>query len=182
MILKILTAWIIKELVCTMIRIWKWVKYSRIKNQNLQCVTVAAAHSQRSDPIHILHGTLSYGRRRRYEILVRCDFDIFGAFRLFAACIIFLAKDFCLDPTVCGIWLILYLCSTISYRGKKIWDWFAFVCINEENIENFGLGRIMMSGGLDYSSMKNQNLQCVTVAIACGQRSDPFYMLHDTLS
>ena len=87
----------------------------------------------------MIHGTLSYWRRMRYEILVRCDFDIFGAFRLFAACIIFLAKDFCLDPTVCGIWLILYLCSTISYRGKKIWDWFAFVCINEENIENFGL-------------------------------------------
>ena len=45
------------------------------------------------------------------------------------------------------------------------------MCIVEENIENFGLGTIMMSGGLDYSCMRNQNHQCVTVAVACGQRS-----------
>ena len=56
------------------------------------------------------------------------------------------------------------------------------MCIYEENIENFGLGTIMMSGGLDYSCMMNQNHKCVTVAVACGQRSDPFYMLHGTLS
>ena len=32
------------------------------------------------------------------------------------------------------------------------------VCIFKENKENVGLGRIMMSGGLDYSRMRNQNL------------------------
>ena len=62
----------------------------------------------------------------------------------------------------------------MSYRGKCRWDWLAFVCIYEENVENFGLGRIMMSGDLDFSRMKNHNLQCVTVTVACGQRSDPF--------
>jgi len=56
------------------------------------------------------------------------------------------------------------------------------VCIYEENIEHVGLGRIMMSGGLHYSRMKNQNLQYVTVAVACSQRSDPIYIRHGTLS
>jgi len=56
----------------------------------------------------------------------------------------------------------------MSYRGKKIWDWLAFVCIYKENIEIFCLGRIMMSGGLDYSRMRNLNLQCVAVGVACG--------------
>ena len=36
--------------------------------------------------------------------------------------------------------------------------------------------------GLDYSCMRNYNLQCVIVIFACGQRSDPFYMLHGILS
>mmetsp|Transcript_7602 Transcript_7602/g.9745 ORF Transcript_7602/g.9745 Transcript_7602/m.9745 type:complete len:105 (-) Transcript_7602:62-376(-) len=53
----------------------------------------------------------------------------------------------------------------MSYCGKKIWDRLAFVCIYDENIENFSLGRIIMTGGLDYSSMKKQNLQCVTVQL-----------------
>ena len=32
------------------------------------------------------------------------------------------------------------------------------MCTFEENKENVGLGKIMMSSGLDYSSMRNQNL------------------------
>ena len=57
-----------------------------------------------------------------------------------------------------------------------------YLCIYYENTENFGQERTMMLGGLNYSCMRNQNLQCVTVVVACGQRSDPFYMLHGTLS
>jgi len=60
-----------------------------LRNQNPQCVTVAVACGQRSDPFNILHSTLSYWRRMRYEILVRCDFEIFVTLRLFANCIIF---------------------------------------------------------------------------------------------
>jgi len=33
-------------------------------------------------------------------------------------------KHFRLDPTVSGIWWISYLCSTMSFLGKWIWDWF----------------------------------------------------------
>ena len=35
-----------------------------------------------------------------------------------------------------------------------------------------------MSGCLDYSRMKNQNLQYVTVAVACSKWSDSFNMLN----
>ena len=54
----------------------------------------------------------------------------------------FLVKDCRLDPTIFGIWLIFYLCSTMLYPGKWIWDWLAFLCIHGENVENFGLGRM----------------------------------------
>jgi len=67
-------------------------------------------------------------------------------------------KYFRLDPTISLIWLISYLCSIIWYRGKWIWDWLTSVCTFEENKENVGLGKIMMSSGLDYSRTRNQNL------------------------
>ncbi len=35
------------------------------------------------DLIYMLHGTLSYGIRMRYENFVRCDFEIFVALILF---------------------------------------------------------------------------------------------------
>ena len=40
----------------------------------------------------------------------------------------------------------------------------------------------MMSCGLDYSCTTNENLQYVTVVIACRQMSVPITMLHGTLS
>jgi len=60
--------------------------YSCTTNQNLQYVTVVIACRQRSDPINMLHGTLSYRRRMRFEFLIRCDFEIFVALRLFVDC------------------------------------------------------------------------------------------------
>jgi len=39
------------------------------------------ACGQRSDPFYMLHGTVSYGKRMKYEILVHCDFEIFEVFR-----------------------------------------------------------------------------------------------------
>jgi len=79
------------------------LKYSCMRNQNLQCVTVVVARGQRSDPFYMLHGTLSYGRRMRYEILVCCDFEIFVALRLLSIASFFLLKDFRPDPSIRGI-------------------------------------------------------------------------------
>jgi len=40
----------------------------------------------------------------------------------------------------------------------------------------------MMLGSQEYSCMRNHNLQCVTVVVAFGLRSDPFHMLHRPVS
>ncbi len=66
--------------------------------------------------------------------------------------------------------------------GELIWGWLLFVYIYEETTENFDQKRIMMSGGLDYSCTTSQNLQNVTVVIACRQMLHPINMLHGTLS
>jgi len=34
--------------------------------------------------------------------------------------------------------------------------------------KKFGQNRFMMLGGLNYSCVRNQNLQCVTLEVACG--------------
>jgi len=103
-------------------------------------------------------------------------------------------REFCSAQIICRLqwntfaWTLLlmqfdwYHIFAALCHGKWIWDWFTSVCIYEENIENVSLGRIMMSGGLDYSRMKDQNLQYVTVAIVCSQRSDPIYIRHGILS
>jgi len=73
--------------------------YSCTTNQNLQGVTVVVACGLRSDPFYMLHGILSYGRRMRYENLVRCDFNAQIICRLHP---FFLLKDFHPDPTISG--------------------------------------------------------------------------------
>jgi len=113
----------------------------------------------------------------RYETLVRYGFEIFVVLRLFAECIIFSSERF--SPGPYYLWNLIDILSlqhsVMPWKMNLGLAYFCvYICIYEENVENFGLGTITMSGGLDYSCMRNQNHQCVTVAVACGQRS--YYM------
>jgi len=60
--------------------------YSCTTNQNFQYVAVEFTCRQMSDPLNMLHGTLSYGRRMRYEFLICCDLESFVTLRLFVDC------------------------------------------------------------------------------------------------
>jgi len=60
--------------------------YSCTTNQNFQYVAVEFTCRQMSDLLNMLHGTLSYGRRMRYEFLICCDLESFVALRLFVDC------------------------------------------------------------------------------------------------
>ena len=113
-----------------------------------QKITVAC--SQRSDSFYMLHGTLSYSRQMRYEFLIRCDFEIFVALRLFVDC-----SEICSPVVACSqrsdSFYMLHGTlsysrqmryewgSTLSFGWKRIWDWLEFVYFYEENTENFGL-------------------------------------------
>ena len=60
--------------------------YSCTTNQNFQYVPGEFTCEQMPDPLNMLHGTLSYGRRIRYEFLICYDLESFVALRLFVDC------------------------------------------------------------------------------------------------